>query len=370
MMIYRELGNTSLKVSQLGFGAMRLPTLSEGESLQVDRDKATPMIRKAIDSGVNYVDSAVFYCNQDSQCAVGDALRDGYRDKVILSTKNHYYGDDEKEWWTHLENSLERLQTDRIDVYNHHGINRDKFTNAVKPRISKWMKKAQDQGLIKHICCSFHDNNEFLMELIDSGYPEIITLQYNLLDRKLEEGIARAHEKGIGIVVMGPVGGGRLGAPSDVLSKLLPDVARVPELALRFVLSNPNISTALSGMSTMEQVEENIRVCSIEDPLNDHEMQLIEDHMKRLKEMSDLYCSGCNYCMPCPSEVNISGVFQNYNLGRVYGLWDAAKQRYQNMKNNKRDASQCIDCGACEPQCPQNINIRAELKRAADALDG
>jgi len=254
-MLYRQLGRTGYTVSQLGFGAMRLPMTSKDANGRVIREQAIPMIHRAFEAGVNYIDTAVGYCNQDSQRVVGDALK-GWRDKVVVSTKNPNYGEDEKEWWTNLENSLERLQIDAIDIYNHHGMRWDRYVNDVEPRISKWMLKAKDQGLVKHICCSFHDTNEALIKIIDTGYVESITLQYNLLDRQLEEGIAYAHEKGLGVVVMGPVAGGRLGVDNEVMAAMLPGIKRVPELALRFVLANPHISMALSGMSTMEQVEE------------------------------------------------------------------------------------------------------------------
>lgn len=262
-MIYRPLGNTGLKVSQLGFGAMRLPMLGQGDDARIDRDKSTPMIHRAFAAGLNYIDTAVGYCNQDSQRAVGDALRAwGRRDSIIVSTKNHDYGDDEKKWWTNLENSLERIGVEYLDVYHHHGVNRNSFDTAVLPRVGKWMQKAKDQGLVRHIACSFHDNAEALMHIIDSGYPEVLTVQYNMLDRSLEAAIAHAHERGIGVVVMGPVAGGRLGVDSDVLANLVPGVKRVPELAVRFVLANPNVSLALSGMATMEMVEENLATCS------------------------------------------------------------------------------------------------------------
>ena len=366
-MIYRDLGKTGYKVSQLGFGAMRLPMVGEGADAQVDREKALPMLQRAFEAGVNYIDTAVGYCNEDSQRAVGQALK-GWRDKIVLSTKNHEY-DDEKTWWQHLENSLERLQVEYIDIYNHHGIRWQRYVEKVEPKVGKWMLKARDQGLIRHICCSFHDSNENLIKLIETGYPKVITLQYNMLDRQLEEGIALAHERGIGIVVMGPVAGGRLGTNNPALEQVVPSVKRVPELALRFVLSNPNVSLALSGMSTMQHVEENLITTSDEIALSDEEKAAIDEHLERLKNMADLYCSGCGYCLPCPQEVNIPEVFKRYNEARVYGLWDWARARYvawQNVQGN--DASACIECGECEEKCPQNIPIREQLQQAHKSL--
>ena len=206
-MIYRSLGNTGWNVSQLGFGAMRLPMVGEGKAARVDRDKALPMLNHAFDAGLNYIDSAAGYCNGDSETVIGEAIK-GRRERIIVSTKNPYYGDDEKQWWTHLETSLKRLQVDSIDIYNHHGLGWKKYIEIIEPRIGQWMRKALDQKLIKHSACSFHDNNQALRDLVDSGYVDVITLQYNMLDRQLEDGIAYAHQKGVGIVVMGPVAGG------------------------------------------------------------------------------------------------------------------------------------------------------------------
>jgi predicted aldo/keto reductase-like oxidoreductase len=242
---------------------------------------------------------------------------------------------------------------------------------AVEPRVGKWMRKARDQGLIKHICCSFHDSNEALIDLVDSGYPESITLQYNLLNRALEEGIAHAKEKGVGVVVMGPVAGGRLGASSEVLRGLVPGIDRVPELALRFVLSNPNVTVALSGMSIMQHVEENIVTAADEVSLSLEDARLIQGHMERLSEMAKLYCTGCGYCQPCPSEVNIPYVFELYNMGQVYGLWEPARAAYKSMLergNRGKGADECVECGECEEKCPQNIEIRDQLKAAHKAL--
>ncbi len=368
-MIYRELGNTGLKVSQLGFGAMRLPMVGEGADARVNRELAIPMLHAAFDAGLTYVDTAVGYCNEDSQRAVGEALK-GYRDRIVVSTKNHEY-EDEKVWWQHLENSLERLQVDAIDIYNHHGINWERYVKTVEPRLSKLMRKAKDQGLIRNIGTSFHDTNENLINLINTGYVSVITLQYNMLDRRLEEGIALAHERGIGIVVMGPVAGGRLGVNSDVLKALVPGVERVPELALRFVLSNPNVSVALSGMSTMQHVQENVAVASDGRTLSDEERQAIQAQLARLKAMADLYCTGCEYCMPCPQGVNIPYIFGKYNEARVYGLWDAARQAYQawtRVSGQRADA--CVECGLCEEKCPQHIPIREQLREAHEALMG
>jgi len=362
---YRTLGRTNLRVSQLGFGAMRLP-MKDGK---VGRALSTPMFHRAFEAGVNYVDTAVGYCGNDSQGAVGDALK-GWRDKVVLSTKNPYFDEDEKVWWGHLETSLKLLQTDHLDIYNTHGIDWSTWEGKVAPRVSKWMLKAKQQGMVRHICTSFHDDNKALRKVVDTGFYDVVTLQYNLLDRQLEDGIAYAKEKGMGVVVMGPVGGGRLGADTDALKGLLPKgVARVPELALRFVLSNPNVTVALSGMSTIKQVEENLKTAAELRPLSKKDIDAIGEQLERLMKASDLYCSGCGYCKPCKSGVDIPQVFKMYNEARVYGTWDHAKGVYHwYLESEKNMADACKECGECLEKCPQGIKIPERLKEAHAAL--
>ncbi|MCL1887917.1 MAG: aldo/keto reductase [Kiritimatiellaeota bacterium] len=372
-MNYTTLGKTGLRVSRLGFGAMRLPMEGEGEQARVNRELSTPLLRRAVELGVTYFDTAVFYCNADSQRALGDALKGGLREKVVVSTKNDCHDTDEKKWWTKLEDSLERLQTSWIDVYNHHGVNAKGFRETTFPTQAKWMEKARDQNLIRHICLSFHDNADGLREIIRSGYPEVITIQYNLLDRQLEDAIAEAHERGIGVVVMGPVAGGRLGAASETLESLVPGIRRVPELAMRFVLANPNVNVALSGMQNLAQLEENVAACGDATALSDADRALIDEQFARLKKMAALYCTGCNYCMPCPKDVQVPKIFEAFNRGRVYGLWESAKNAYNDIGshdwNKGARADACVECGACEKKCPQKIPVMAQLREARKALE-
>lgn len=371
-MQYTTLGKTGLKVSRLGFGAMRLPMEGDDDNKRIDRSKAIPMIHAAFEAGVTYIDTAVGYCNQDSQRVVGEALK-GWRDKIVVSTKNHYFGENEKEWWQNLENSLQRLDINSIDIYNTHGVNAKSLQESVIPRVHSWLLKAREQGMIKHICTSFHDNCEALIKVADSGIYESLTVQYNMLDRSLEDGIAYAAEKGLGIVVMGPVGGGKLGAQNEVLEAMGTSIKRIPELAMRFVLANRNVNVALSGMSTMEQVQENIRACSDETPLLPDDYRIIEEQLARLKKAADLYCTGCKYCMPCPVNVDIPRVFSLYNQARVYGLTDEPRRNYARWTGNQNNtstkiATACVECGQCENKCPQNIPIRKQLKDAHNYL--
>jgi len=367
-MQYRDFGNTGLRISALGFGAMRLPE-KDGH---VEIDKAVEMIHRAFELGVNYIDTAYFYNNNESEVVVGKALK-GWRDKVTLSTKNPNSSAPADEWRKILDEQLGKLDVDHIDVYNFHGINWASFESEI-PRPGGALeaaRKAQDEGLFTYLSFSFHDAPEGLVKLADTGEFTSVTCQYNLLDRANEPGIARAHERGMGVMIMGPVGGGRLGAPTAGIRDLLPKGSvSSAEIALRFVLSNPNVTCALSGMENTQMVEENCGTASRGEPLSDEERATIFAALEEKEKLADLYCTGCGYCMPCPHGVDIPGNFQLMNTYRVYGLLDHAQWEYreEDLARDKSQASFCQECGECEPKCPQKIPIIAQLKETHQAL--
>jgi len=373
-MQYRQLGNTGFRVSALGFGAMRLPTMPE--SRDVDEDKAIQVIHRALDLGVNYIDTAYGYHGGQSEVVVGKAVR-GRRDKLIISTKNPTRDENAKEWRERLDTSLSRLDIDHIDLLLFHGVRWDDFVGPISKAGGPFdeAKKAREEGLFKHLSFSCHDTPENIIKLIDTGEFSTMTVQYNLLDRRNEEAIAYARDKGMGVIIMGPVGGGRLAAASK-FQHIIPGGAKsTPEIALRFVLANPAVSTALSGMNEFSQVEENCATASREEPLSAQEIEQIRAALEETDNLAKLYCTGCNYCMPCPNEVNIPANFMAMNYHRVYGLTDVAKQHYRGINPDARraqfrgkKASECQECGECESKCPQNIPIMQQLKEVAETL--
>lgn len=373
-MQYRVLGKTGIKISTLGFGAMRLPQINADGKTVFDVEDSIRIIHRAFELGVNYIDTAPYYCDTQSEIIVGKALK-GWRDKVYLSTKKPIEDDSGKHYRERLEKSLKQLDTEYIDFYHMWGIDWDTYVNKIDVKggpLSEALK-AKEDGLIRHLSFSFHDKPENMIKIIDTGYFETVLCQYNMLDRSNEEAIAYAHEKGLGVIVMGPVGGGRLGAPSEVISKLIPGGSKSnAELALRFVISNPNVTCALSGMGSMRMVEENTEVASNEQKLSNEEINAINAAMEQNKKLSELYCTGCNYCMPCPQEINIPLNFQLMNYHRVYALTDYARDEYQKIGNVEwmkgKKAEECIECGLCEEKCPQKIQIRKQLKETAKAL--
>ncbi|MDR1560289.1 MAG: aldo/keto reductase [Clostridiales bacterium] len=374
-MLYKEFGKTGVKMSALGFGAMRLPMLEKGDEKIVDDEKAIPVIHRAFELGVNYIDTAPYYCEKLSEVTVGKALK-GWRDKVYLSTKNPIEDASGAHWRERLENSLKKLDTDYIDFYHMWGISLEAFKNEINVADGpiEAALKAKDEGLIKHISFSYHDKPENFSEIVDSGYFESVLMQYNLLDRSNEKNIDYAHEKGLGVVIMGPVGGGRLGAPSPVIMELLKNKSKsTAETALRFVLSNPNVNIALSGMNTIEMVEENAAIASISGHLTDAERETVLSMMGEHKKLAELFCTGCNYCQPCPQEINIPHLFSLMNYHKVYGITEYARAQYKEASEGKswiktKNVESCVECGQCESKCPQHLEIIRQLKETHAAL--
>ena len=360
-MKYTTLGKTGERVSRLGMGCMRLPV--KGDSGQVDRDAAAELIRRAFDGGIRIFDSHPGYCGGDSEPAVADGLAGVPRDRYILQTKTPIYkapepGDD---FESRLDASLQRLRTDHIDNYLYHST---AVTHIEANGDAAWkaMERGLGDGRIGHLGLSTHDTPENAHRLIDMGIFDMILMQYNLIDQTYAPCFAYARERGLGTMVMGPAGGGRLALPGD-LARLVPGATSSPEAAFRFVWSNPDIDMAFSGMSTLDQLADNLRIVDTAEPLTNDERQALADEIDRRLERLDLYCTGCNYCMPCPNGVNIPNCFQFLTWLKAYGLEASARRAYQGLIDKGADASQCEACGECEDKCPQHISIREQLER-------
>ncbi len=372
-MTYRTMGATGVRLSSLGFGCMRFPMK---DATTVDRDKAIPMLQRAYELGVNYFDTGKHYCAGDSERALGEALKGMDRGKVYVSTKYAQEKPTADDLREKFEKSLELLDLDYVDFYHFWGISWKGFEErlANKGGPLEAFLRLKEEGLARHLSFSFHSEAEDIRKLVDTGYFESMLCQYNFLDRRCEEGIAYAASRGLGVVIMGPVGGGRLANQSDVIARMLPGKASLstPELALRFVLSNPHVTVALSGMTGVDQVEQNASTASRGDFLTAQERELIRSRSEENQKFMDLYCTGCRYCMPCPHEVNIPRIFEAMNLSRIWGLRGPAKNMYAEIGGNQwvpgKKADACVECSECEEKCPQKIPIIEQLKESAKAL--
>lgn len=370
-MNYRKFGNTGEQISALGFGCMRFPEYEKEGKMYVDQDKVGEMVGEAYARGVNYFDTAPYYCNKNSEAAVGAAVKP-FRNQVLLSTKLPLDvckkpGDYRRQ----LESSLKRMDTDYIDFYHFWGINKKDFDGVIMAQdLLKDAQQAKEEGLIRHISFSFHDDPSAIKYIIDSaegrGIPmESMLVQYNLLDRSNEEMLTYAVSKGLGTVAMGPVGGGRLSAPTELYTRLT-GKASIPtyELAFRFVLGNPDLNCALSGMQTLDMVKQNAELASNTSGFSAEEWAQLGESMEQLKKFSELYCTGCKYCQPCPAGIEIPRIFNMFTYHNVYGLTEHAQKMFDKyVKDGGKLKADCKDCGFCERKCPQHLKIRQELEK-------
>lgn len=377
-MQYRTLGKLGTKVSALGFGCMRLPTNEDGK---INREEAIRLIRKGIDNGINYVDTAWTYHGGESEIVVGLALKDGYRERVTLVTKcpiGRKEFTEPQHYDEHLDEELQRLDVDYVDFYLFHSINKKTFEEKVLGlKLIERALKAKEAGKIRHLAFSFHDTPEALKQIIDSGYFELMLVQYNIVDQINHDMINYAGEKGLAVAVMGSVGGGRLAGtdlPEEMKVWLTPGRDNFADLAFKFVLSNPNVSVALSGMGSEEMLDDNLSITSRDDynQLSEREMESVENIAKRFKELCDNICTQCKYCQPCPNEVNIPYIFEALQRYQIYGFREGAKHSYSLIGKTPwapgKNARACEECGECLDKCPQGIEIIDQLKKAHEVL--
>jgi len=380
-MQYRKFGKLDWKPSALGFGAMRLPTNGEDQS-KINEAEAIKMIRYAADNGVNYIDTAYMYHMGQSEIVVGKALKDGYRKKFHLATKlpvnMMQKGDDCDRI---LAEQLKKLDVDKIDFYLFHGLSKMGWEKVQEWKLLDWAEKQMAKGYFSHLCFSFHDDFPAFKTIID-GYDNwtMTQIQYNYMDENDQagrKGVEYAAAKGLAIVVMEPLRGGKLSKEptpkpvAAVISKAKRQMKAV-EWALQWVWNQPEISLALSGMSTMAQVVENVKLAEHAKTNNfsTADLKVISDIKDAYKSLSPIACTQCQYCQPCPSKVLIPRVFGIYNEAVMYDDVKGGQFMYNAPFGLPQDqrADQCTECGECLAKCPQKIEIPEQLKKAHAAL--
>ncbi len=378
-MLYRKFGKADEMVSVLGFGCMRFPVF-DGDTKKIDEGKSIEMLRHSIDNGVNYIDTAYPYHGGMSEGLVGKALQDGYRDKVYLATKLPSWLIKTKEDMDkYLNEQLERLETDYIDFYLVHALNENFWGNLTKNGLFDFLDSIIKDGRVKYVGFSFHDKVELFKEIVDAYDWTFCQIQYNFIDQDYQagkEGLKYAANKGLGIVAMEPLRGGSLVSrvPDDIMSVWnTSQVKRTPaEWALKYIWDYPEISTVLSGMSTLEQVVENIGYADegISGSLTDDDKKLIYKVRDLYKEKIQVNCTFCKYCLPCPVGVAIPRAFKFYNDGAMFNNIEGEKKGYNMFISEESRASKCIECGKCEAACPQNLPIIEDLKKVAKTFEG
>ncbi|HNX16740.1 MAG TPA: aldo/keto reductase [Methanoregula sp.] len=377
-MLYRKFPKVPIDLSILGFGCMRLPVQ---KNQQIDEQNAREMIRYAIDCGVNYIDTAYPYHDGQSEPFVGRALGEGgYREKVFLATKLPCWLITKREDMDrYLEEQLERLETDQIDFYLVHGLNQLTWETTARLCVLEFLDDAVADGRIRYPAFSFHDTLPLFREIVDAYDWTFAQIQYNFMDEQYQagtEGLKYAAERGLGIVVMEPLRGGLLakGAPgiADIIRNT-PARRTMAELGLRWVWNHPEVTFVLSGMSTMEQVVQNLAYADQGKPgsLSRNDLALIGKVRNAFNSRIKIPCTGCGYCMPCENGVDIPKCFEFYNQAHIYDAKDQAGGNYSWALNGTMSgipgyASCCLACGECETKCPQGLPIQKYLKEVAE----
>jgi len=377
-MKFRKFGSLDWEVSVLGFGAMRLPVVGKDTS-NVDEPEAIKMIRYAVDQGVNYIDTAYTYHEKHGEMVVGKALLNGYREKVKLATKlPSWLVEKPDDFDRFLDEQLDKLQTDHIDFYLLHALN-----STYWPRLRDWniLNRAEDaiaEGRIHHLGFSFHDEFEIFKNIVDEyDHWTFCQIQYNFMDIEYQagtKGLEYAAAKGLAVVIMEPLRGGQLTLkiPKSI-NDLWENAAarRTPaDWALQWIWNHPEVTVVLSGMSTMQQVFENLDSAdrSGAGMLSEEEVILIDKVREEYRRLAPVPCTNCRYCMPCPNGVEIADILKYYNDARIYENPRAPRFLYRNLPQDKR-ADNCVECFECEEKCPQGIPISEQLKKAHAWLD-
>ncbi len=377
-MKYRKFGKLGIECSAFGVGCMRfdMTTNENGESV-VDESKSTPIIRRAIEAGVNYFDTAYVYSGRKNEVALGHALRDGYRDRVYIATKLPTWECNTREDMDRfLDEQLANLETDRIDFYLVHSLNRTNWDKVNALGVCEFLDQAKASGKIKYACFSFHDDYDAFKYILDSYDWDMCQIQYNYLDiehQATRRGLGYAHSKNIPVVIMEGLRGGKLAnVPANVQAIFdSHPVKRSPaEWAFRWLLSQEGVATVLSGVSTMEQLEDNLRIFDEAEIgcMTEAEDALITSAREAYESRIKVGCTGCAYCVPCPAEVEIPKIFSLWNNLFMFDEKLEGNPRYAKLIADKKSAENCLECGQCEGICPQHIGIIDMLKLANEEM--
>ncbi len=374
-MQYRAFGKTGFEASALGFGAMRLPSVEKDGKKVVDEAASIALIRRSIDAGVNYVDTAYPYHDGLSEVVVGKALEDGYREKVKLATKMpcwliESYGDFDR----YLGEQLSRLQVERVDYYLLHALWRDRWDRMRELKALEWAGKAMADGRIGALGFSFHGDIALFREVLDAFDWPLCQIQYNFMNEDIQagtEGLRLAASRGIAVVVMEPLLGGLLANPPPKIKALWEAAGWNPvDAALQWLWDKAEVSTVLSGMSSMSQLEGNLASAEASrvGRLGPADAALYARVKDAYASAQPIPCTKCAYCMPCPSGVDIPRNFELYNQGKAFEDMGLSRSLYNWHFPQAAWAKNCTACKACEEKCPQRIPISEWMPKVHEAL--
>ena len=358
-------------ISQLGYGCMRFTRKGSG----IDYEKAEKEVLLAIEKGINYFDTAYIYPGNE-ECLGWILEKNHCRDKVNIATKLPQYllrsatAIDKT-----FREELSRLRTDYIDYYLMHMFtDYAEWERLQKLGIEQWIARQKEEGRIRYIGFSYHGDTEMFLKILDAYDWDFCQIQYNYLDERTQAGrtgLQAAAKKGIPVIIMEPLRGGKLVNLPEQAKQVLASHGKgytPAELGLRWLWNQPEVTCVLSGMNSEEMVNENIRIASDAEPghLTEEDMEIVAQICQIIRQREKVGCTGCRYCMPCPKGVDIPGNFHYYNLMYMEKKSSARKEFARNMGLRKEPgfATQCVGCGLCEKHCPQHLPIRQKLKEA------
>jgi predicted aldo/keto reductase-like oxidoreductase len=382
-MQYRNLGESGIKVSALGFGCMRLPTIETEDTnlspfqIPVNEEETEKMLLYAMEHGMNYFDTAYPYHGGKSEELLGRTLKP-YRDRVMIATKLPAMmvkraSDVER----FIDEQLKRLDSDYVDFYLLHGLNSHLWTLMKEYKALDFMERLIVDGRIRYTGFSFHDEVKVFKEIVDSYEWTLCQIQYNYFDENRQagkEGLHYAAGKGIGTVIMEPLRGGNLTNKIPPTVQAIWDSAKTKrsaaEWALKWVLNHAEVSVVLSGMSAMPQLVENLKIVEDAKPdcLSQDELSLTHEAKEEYEALLKVGCTGCGYCMPCPNGIDICTNFNAYNDYFLFDEQLLSRMMYNMLLSEDQRASSCKECGECEEKCPQQIGIMEELKNVHSLL--
>ncbi len=372
----RKFGFHDFDVSALGFGCMRLPVI-DNQPDKIDEAKTAEMIYYAVDNGVDYIDTAYSYHREQSEVVLGRILKEGYRDKVNLATKcPTWLIENREDFDKYLDIQLTRLQTDRIDMYLMHSLNKDRWNNLLKNDVFSFIESAKQDGRIRYAGFSFHDDLATFKSIVDAYDWDFCQIQYNYMDEKFQAGTAGlkyAAAKNLAVVIMEPLRGGRLvrNIPAEVkeIMERSGKNRTSADWALRWVWNHPEVTLVLSGMGKLDDVKQNIETAgtALPNSLTQEELEMFEQVKAAYRKRIRIDCTACEYCLPCPQDIVIPKLFDQYNDAFMYNTMDGFAQRYDWIVENWGNPEDCIECGQCEEACPQNLPIRELMKEIRSA---
>jgi len=371
-MKHRKLPHGKDRLSVLGFGCMRFPTCQDGS---IDEAPSMQMLQYAFDHGVNYFDTAWVYHNDKSEEFLGRFLAQGIRDKVYIATKLPcWLIKSPADFDLYLDQQLQRLRTDRIDYYLLHSLNRDFWKNLRQHKVFDWLERAKRDGRIRFAGFSFHDNYALFKRIVDAYAWDFCQIQLNYYDTGYQAGLKGMHHaanKGLGVIVMEPLRGGKLALSlspeADAIWTRSKESRTNADRALRWLWNYPQVTLVLSGMSTLDQVKENVKLAgkSKLNCISGHEQRLYQRVRRTIRARSVCRCTGCGYCLPCPSGVAIPFVFDLYESAHIFPDQERRRNEYLMYIFEARRADKCTQCGACLSKCPQSIDIPKEMVKLA-----